>query len=454
MNANAKQFQKMTETPVRRLILSLAVPTVISMLVTAIYNMADTYFVSQLNTSASGAVGVVFSLMAMNQAVSFMIGMGSGSTISKLLGQRKNDEADVVAATGFSTAIVFGCVLMVAGLLFLEPLMRLLGATPTILPYAKDYARYILLAAPVMAGSFVLNNILRAEGKAKFAMIGISTGGVLNIVLDPIFISGFDLGISGAAIATAISQTISFVILLYCFLSGKSILHLRLRNISRGIQTYWAIIRIGLPSFCRQGLASASTVLLNRAAEPYGDPAISAMSIVGKVFFLLFSVGLGIGQGYQPVVGYNYGAKKYGRVRQAFLFTFVADLVVMSGVALAIFLLAEPIMVAFIDDTEVIRIGIRALKAQCIAMPFVSLGVVSNMTFQSIGKSLIASILSCARQGLFFIPLIFALPAVWGLTGVEITQPVSDALTFMLCIPFDLYFFRMLKKEENERISD
>ena len=450
MNANTKQFLKMTETPIRKLILTLAVPTVISMLVTAIYNMADTYFVSQLNTSASGAVGVVFSLMAMIQAVSFMLGMGSGSVISKLLGQRKNDQADVVAVTGFFTALVFGCGLMIGGLIFLDPLMRLLGATKTILPYAKDYARFILLAAPVMAGSFVLNNILRAEGKAKFAMVGISAGGVLNVLLDPLLINVCGLEIAGAAIATAISQTVGFLILLFCFLSGKSILRLKIKNISRGIATYLSIVKIGLPSFCRQGLASAATVLLNRAAEPYGDPAISAMSIVGKVFFLLFSVGLGIGQGYQPVVGYNYGAKKYRRVRQAFCFTFVADLIVMSGFALVIFLLAEPIMIAFIDDSEVVRIGIRALKAQCIAMPFVSLGVVSNMTFQSTGQSLIASVLSCARQGLFFIPLIFLLPSVWGLTGVEITQPVADVLTFVLCIPFDIVFFRKLKAAERE----
>ena len=448
MNANAKQFQKMTETPVRKLILSLAVPTVVSMLVTAIYNMADTYFVSQLNTSASGAVGVVFSLMAMIQAVSFMLGMGSGSVISKLLGQRKNDEADEIAVTGFFASLVFGVVLMIGGLLCLEPLMRLLGATETILPYAKDYARYILIAAPVMAGSFVLNNILRAEGKAKFAMVGITVGGVLNIVLDPLLINVLGLEIAGAAIATAVSQAVSFAVLLFYFLSGKSILHLRIKNIARGVKTYWTIIQIGLPSFCRQGLASASTVLLNRAAEPYGDPAISAMSIVGKVFFLLFSVGLGIGQGYQPVVGYNYGAKKYDRVRSAFMFTFVADVVVMTAVALVIYLLAEPIMNAFINDNEVIKIGIRALKAQCLAMPFVALGVVSNMTFQSIGKSLVASILSCARQGLFFIPLIFALPAVWGLTGVEITQPVADVLTCILCVPFVIWFFRTLKQQE------
>ncbi|MBR5519864.1 MAG: polysaccharide biosynthesis C-terminal domain-containing protein, partial [Clostridia bacterium] len=248
MNANAKQFQKMTETPVRRLILSLAVPTVVSMLVTAIYNMADTYFVSQLNTSASGAVGVVFSLMAMIQAVSFMLGMGSGSVISKLLGQRKNDEADEIAVTGFFASLVFGVVLMIGGLLCLEPLMRLLGATETILPYAKDYARYILIAAPVMAGSFVLNNILRAEGKAKFAMVGITVGGVLNIALDPLLINVLGLEIAGAAIATAVSQAVSFSVLLFYFLSGKSILRLRIKNIARGVKTYWTIIQIGLPS--------------------------------------------------------------------------------------------------------------------------------------------------------------------------------------------------------------
>ena len=448
MNDNTRQYIKMTETPVRRLVLQLAVPTVVSMLVTAVYNMADTYFVSHIDTSASGAVGVVFSLMAMIQAVGFMLGMGSGSLISRLLGQRENDKANAVAMTGFFSALVFGVLFMAGGLLFLEPLMELLGATDTILPHAKDYARYILPAAPVMAGSFVLNNILRAEGRAKFAMVGISAGGVLNIALDPLFINVFGLQIGGAAIATAISQTISFLILLFCFLSGRSALRLRLRNISRSLKMYVGIVKAGLPSFCRQGLASASTVLLNNAAEPYGDPAIAAMSIVGKVFFLLFSVGLGIGQGYQPVVGYNYGAKKYGRVRQAFRFTFATDAVIMTVFAAAVFFAAPHIMRAFIpDDAKVIEIGTEALKAQCLAMPFVSLGIVCNMTFQSVGKSWTATILSSARQGIFFVPLIYLLPSLFGLAGVEIAQPVADGLTFLLCVPFALIFFRTLPPE-------
>lgn len=446
------QYIKMTQTPIKPLIVSLAIPTIISMLITSIYNMADTFFVSQLGRSSSGAVGIVFSLMAIIQAIGFTLGQGSGAQISRLLGQQRDKDASIIGSTGFFSALFFGTLLAILGLIFVNPLMQLLGATDTILPYATSYAKYILLVAPIMTASFVLNNLLRSEGKASFAMIGIGLGGVLNILLDPLFIFVFDLGISGAAIATAISQCISFFILLSCFLRKKTIVRLNIRLVSPHIMTYFRIITNGFPSFCRQGLASISTVALNINAAVYGDAAVAAMSIVGKIFMMLFSVSLGLGQGYQPVVGFNYGAKKYDRVKQAFFFTLFAGTVFMSVFAITVFFLAPTLMQWFIKGDETVSaIGVIALRAQCIAMPFISLGVACNMTFQSVGKPLLSTILSAARQGIFFLPLILILPQCIGLFGVQITQPLADVLTFLCCFPFVIHFFKGLNKLKKEQ---
>ena len=275
--AGDAQYRKMTQTPIPRLVATLAVPTIISMLVTAVYNMADTFFVAQLGTSAAGAVGIVFSLMAVIQAIGFMLGMGAGNLVSRYLGAKEQRQADCAASTAFFTALAFGLGITVLGTLFLDPLMRVLGATPTILPYARDYARYILFGAPVMCASFVLNNILRGEGKAMLAMVGIGLGGVLNIGLDPLFIYTFGLGIAGAAIATLLSQCVSFAILLACFLRRKSAVRLHIGQVSRKAEVYARIIKTGMPSFCRQSLASVATVLLNVNAAVYGDAAVAGV---------------------------------------------------------------------------------------------------------------------------------------------------------------------------------
>ncbi|MEF9916288.1 MAG: MATE family efflux transporter [Lachnospiraceae bacterium] len=449
------QFIKMTQTPVPKLIVSLAIPTIVSMLITAIYNIADTFFVSQLGTSAAGAVGVVFSLMAIIQAVGFTIGMGAGSNISRLLGKKDYAQADEVGSSAFFTALFFGSLVTFFGLLCLHPFMRILGSTPTILPYAQDYARYILFGAPIMCGSFVLNNILRSEGKATLAMFGIATGGILNIILDPIFIFGFQLGISGAAIATLLSQCISFSILLSCFLRKKSAIHLHLRYISHHFFIYRKIIATGFPSFSRQGLASIATAILNLHAAMYGDAAVAAMSIVSRVFMLVFSSMLGFGQGFQPVAGQNYGAGNYKRVKEAILFSMKAGTIMMVVLASIGYLAAPQILTLFRrNDADVIAIGTLAMRAQCMVMPLLPLSTITNMTFQVLGHSGKATLLSSARQGLFFLPLILLLPRIIGLTGVQLTQPIADALTFIISILFILPFLKELTLKEHTASVD
>ena len=469
MTNQEQQHKKMTQTPIPRLVVRLGIPTTISMLITSVYNMADTYFVSQLGTSASGAVGVVFSLMAVFQAVGFTLGMGAGSLLSRKLGEKDKDAADRYASSAFYLSLVFGVLIALLGSFLIRPLMHLLGATDTILPFAVDYGRYIIFGAPVICASFVLNNVLRAEGKAALAMVGLCTGGVLNLALDPLLIFKADLGTSGAAIATLISQCVSFALLLSMFLFHRSNVSLHPKHIAWNLRPYAEIIRCGMPSFCRQGLASISTVLLNRqaarygmvegmarfadaaAAEAFGDAAVASMSIVSKVFMFMLCISLGVGQGFMPVAGYNYGAKQYGRVRRAYRFTVFLSLGLMSVLAAAVFAFSPQIVALFRrDDPTVIETGALAMRLQCVAMPLQTLIVPTNMIHQALGRSWESTLLSACRQGIFFIPLILLLPQIIGLLGVQATQAAADMLTFAVSIPFAIRFFKHLPRE-NEK---
>ena len=446
---SALQFRRMTETPIPQLVLSLAAPTILSMLITSIYNLADTFFVGQISTSASGAVGVVSSLMAIIQALGFMLGHGAGTIISRSLGSRDTTAATRFASTSFFTALVFGVVLAVAGLGTLPHFMMLLGSTETILPHACAYARPILIAAPLMISSLVMNNILRYEGKASFAMIGLVTGGVLNIALDPLFMFVFGLGTAGAGIATSLSQSISFCILLSMFLRGKTVSQFRITAVTREARDFGRILLGGAPSFGRQGLNSIGGMLLNLAARGYGDAAVAGMSIVSRIFMFIISVAIGVGQGLQPVASFNYGARKYRRVRQAAIFTIEAAfcmLVVLVGLC---WVNGDALIRLFRDDPAVTAVALPAFHYQCLAMLLHPIIVVANMTFQSVGASGRATFLACCRQGVFFIPLILILPRTHGLFGVEICQPIADVFTFLVSLPFLIAFLQQLGRMDD-----
>ncbi len=442
------QYNKMTQKPVSSLILSLAVPTIISMLVSALYNTADTFFVSKISTSASAAVGIVFSVMAIIQAVGFTLGMGSGSLISRMLGAKDADSATKIGSSAFFTSLILGAVLALLGLLFIEPLVYLLGATDTIYPYAKDYIMYILLGAPFMCASYVLNNILRSQGKAAFSMIGLTIGGFINIALDPLFIFTFGLGTKGAAIATLISQIISFTILLSFFVRKKSIVKISISAVSRSIIDYYHIIKTGLPSFIRQGLASAASVFLNVAASEFGDASVAAVSIVARVIMFVASIMIGLGQGFVPVSGYNYGAKLYGRVKAAFSFTTICGTVFLSVCSVALFFAAPFIISVFRNDSEVVQLGTSVLRFQSLALPLHSFVITTNMLMQSTGQAWRATFLSSTRQGLFFIPLILLLPISMGIDGIIISQFLADIAAFITATPFIILF---LKKLDSKR---
>lgn len=473
-------IDEMTSKNVSFLIIKNAIPTIITMMITSIYNTADTFFVSQLGTSASGAVGVIFSLMTIIQAGAFMIGMGSGSITSRLLGSGDKKNASIYCSTAIVFSFCVGIVFSIAGIIFSDSIVKALGATPTIFPYAKDYAHYIILACPFMVSSLVMNNQLRFQGRSAFSMIGMVTGGILNIILDPIFIFAFDLGISGAAIATFISQVVSFLILLSMFIFKKSSVEFSLKNISTKFSTYFNIITTGLPSLFRQGMASISGIFMNIFAAKYGqlffeggflpftkglsfenisplmcaDAAVAGMSIANRISMLLLSVAIGLGQGFQPVCGINLGAKKYDRVKSAFSFLVKITTIIMTVFGVLVFIFSNKIAQSFRDDALVISMASGAMKYQACVLPLLSIIFGTNMLLQVAGVKKSAIFLSSLRQGLVFVPVILLLPLIlknFGfapLLGIQLTPAVSDIISAFITIPFLIKFLNSLGKEK------
>lgn len=460
---------KMTQTPVPSLILRLSCSTIVSMLAGTTYNIVDMYFVSNLGNSAVAAVGVLFSVLAMIQAVGYTFGMGAGSRISRFLGEQKEKEAGRDASAAVLMALVAGLILMAAGFLWQKPLIDFLGSTDTIEIYALDYGFWILLTAPIMCVSYVLNNVLRAEGMPVWALVGIGSGAVLNAVLDPILVSGLELGIRGAGIATFCGQSVSLIIMLIVMLSGKSVIGLnkadsnykpagirvKIEKIKREDkqrfqvfrQTAIDIMRTGIPSFFRQGLVCVATILLNRAARAYGDDVIAAISVSNKVFAILFAVMVGYGQGFVPVVGYNYGAKENDRVKKAITFTLLSQIIASAVTGVLVWIFASPIISLF-GENAALDLGVLSLRTHAVSLPFMAVCLVSGMLFQAIGEIGKAILISSTRQGIFFLPLIWLLPMYFQENGVAVTQGISDILSGIFSLPFLLVAIRICRKNK------
>ena len=446
------QYYEMANAPISKIIPKLAVPTIISMLVTSIYNMADTFFVSQLGTRASGAVGIIFSAMAIIQALAFMIGMGTGNFIARMIGAGNRKLVEELASIAFFTGFGVGLVIAVIGNANIGQLVRMLGSTETIAPYAEAYASYIFVAAPFMICSFIMNNLLRFQGKALFAMVGITTGGVLNMVLDPIFIFGLDMGTAGAALATGLSQFISFCILLFMCNSREECISIHPKKFKPTLAIYGEIIHGGLPSLGRQGIASIATIIMNTMAQPYGDAAIAAMSIVNRFMMFVGSAMIGFGQGYQPVCSYCFGARLYDRVKKACVYCVKVSTIFLLAVSVIGLIFSGNIIQMFRkDDLEVIRIGTLALRLQLLPMPLQGLVVMGgNMTPQSIGYGIRATIVSTARQGWLLIPILLCTVPVFGVLGIQMAQPIADVGTFILAAVVTKGIFKDLDRKKAE----
>lgn len=431
----------MTETPVAKLILNLGIPTTISMLITNIYNMADTYFVGTLGESAQAATGVLFTVQAIMQGIAFMFGHGGGTFISRALADKNTKEATKYISSAFFMGGLIGVMITILGLTFLDPLVRFLGSTETIVPHAKDYGTWILLAAPFIICSFILNNGLRYEGKAFYAMYGLTAGGLLNILGDYILVMKCGLGVYGAGLATAASQVVSFAILLYMYLKMAQS-SIQIKAVSKDFRLYLKIARVGMPSLIRQGLTSVTNGLLNNVTKPFGDAAIAAMSVVSRYSNFLMCVGLGMGQGFQPVASFNYQARKYDRVKKGLLFTTAFGLVFIGAMSTISIIFAEPIITIFQKHPDVIAIGAKALRFTAIGMMFMPFSVPVNMLYQSIQQPTISSVLSLIRSGMVTIPLLlFAVP-ILGLLGIQLAQPIADIVAGLISIPFIIRFLR------------
>lgn len=442
-----EHYKKMTETPVAELIIKLGIPTTISMLITNIYNLADTYFVGGLGDSQQGATGILLSLQTIIQALAFMLGHGSGTFVAKYLADKDTKGATKYVSTAFFVGAGVGCLLSVLGLSFLQPFMYFLGSTDTILPYACDYGMWVLIACPFVVCSLILNNNLRYEGKAFYAMIGLTSGGVLNIFGDWLLIKRLGMGVYGAGLATAVSQFVSFVILLvlYIRMAQSSI---KIKAVSRDIRDYLGIFRVGLPSLIRQGLTSLSTGILNNVTKPYDDSAIAAMSVVNRYSSFVMCVGLGIGQGYQPVSSFNYQAKKYKRVKEGLVFTTFFSLIFVGLLSIVGLVFPEEVIHIFNKSQTVIDIGAPALRYASIGVVFLPLSVPVNMLYQSIRKAGVSSLLSLLRSGAIFIPVLLISSSLFKLTGIQFAQPLSDVLTGLISIPFIIHFVRHTPDEE------
>lgn len=444
MTNSEEHYRKMTETPVSKLILNLGIPTTISMLITNIYNMADTYFVGMVGESAQAATGILFTVQAIMQGIAFMLGHGGGTYIARALAKKDAQEATTYISSCFFTGGSIGILIGVLGLLFLQPLVRFLGSTETIVPHAMDYGFWILSAAPFIICSLILNNGLRYEGKAFYAMFGLTAGGLLNILGDYVLVMRMGLGVYGAGLATAVSQVVSFLILLFMYLKMAQST-IKLSAMSKNLKLYLSIARVGFPSLIRQGLTSVTTGVLNNMTNPFGDAAIAAMSVVNRYSNFLMCVGLGMGQGFQPVASFNYQAERNDRVKKGLLFTTTACVVLVGSLSILSLIFAEPIIAVFQKHPQVIEIGAKALRFAAFGMLFMPLSVPVNMLYQSIQQPTVSSILSLVRSGAVTIPLLLIGVPLLGLTGIQIAQPAADVLAGLLSIPFILRFLHSTK---------
>lgn len=448
-----EKYNEMTQRPVKLLVCKMAVPTIIAMVTSALYNVVDAAFIGRLSTEGTAGIGISFAYMTVIQALGFFFGHGSGNHISRALGAKNYYSASIVATVGFFTPFLVGLAAALCCLPNLSWLSRLLGAPDEVVPYANDYLRFIVIATPFMMSALTLNNQLRLQGNANFGMVGIVSGAILNIALDPLFIFTFDMGVSGASLATAVSQLCSWVLLLCGTFRPESV-HIRWSDFKPSLRVYYEIFRGGLPSLFRQVFNCAAAVSLNYCAARYAAPgeeasAVAAFAVVTRIMMFAFSVVLGFCQGFQPVCGFNYGAKKYDRVRESWLFAMwvgTAFLLVISSVG---YLLAPQIVALFrAEDPVLVDIGATTLRWQCIAFPLVGLFTATGMLFQNIRMTAPATLLSICRNGLFFLPAILLLPMWLGLQGVQMAQAVADVLTFILAVPYAIWINRRLKKHE------
>lgn len=457
MRNNVKEEKKkiMLNENIRTLIPRMAIPTITAQLITTVYNLVDTYFVSTLGTNATAAVGVNSSLERMITVIGSLIGAGACSYIARLLGAKDDEHANRVLSTSFFTGLGMGVMFLIAGKLMIGDVVYWLGATPDCAAYSMQYATYVLYAAPFMIGSFILNMCLRSEGSATYSMIGIGIGGVINCFLDPLFIYTFGLGVAGASMATAISKFISFCILCWPYIRKTSLVTISIRKFKVVMLDVKEVLAIGSSSFFRSLLTVAASVAINRVAGTYSTAALAALSVANRVMEFPFAIILGFGQGYQPVVGFNWGAKAWKRVKESYTFSCMLSVIGAIVMGLIIFPFAEQIIHVFNKqaDYEVLQLGLLCVRIQCLSLVFHALSSLINMFYAGIGDAKFAMVMNLARQGYCFYPALLIAPMIWGINGVACTQAIADILSVLVIVPLGLHALKVIRqKEETEPV--
>lgn len=447
---SAEKQQRMMNEKMSTLIPAMAVPTIVAQLITTIYNLVDTFFVSTLGTNATAAVGVNSSLERLITLIGSLIGAGACSYIARLLGAKRKEDADRVLSTSFFTGLGLGILLMVVGKITIQNLVYVLGATQECAEFSMQYANYVLYAAPFMIGSFILNMCLRSEGSSTYAMIGIGFGGILNCFLDPLFIYTFGLGVAGASMATAISKTISFIILLVPYLRKKSAVEIAIKKFKYVLVDVKDVLSIGSASFLRSACSVIASVLINRVAGSYSTSALAALSVSNRVMEFPFAIILGFGQGYQPVAGFNWGAKQYDRVKKSLDFSLIVSIIGAVVIGAVIALSANPIVHIFNKeaDTAVLELGVFCIRLQCVALFAHAWNSIINMFYAGIGKARYALMMSTARQGYLFIPTALILPLIFGVMGVASAQAVTDFITLVISVPLTIKAYKIIRHPE------
>ena len=435
MNSQSKKMELLGSASIPKALLSMGIPTMIGMLVNAFYNLVDAYFVGGLGESQMGAISVVYPLGQVVVGLGLLFGNGAASYISRLLGRGDKENADKVASTALYSSVSVGAVIIIISMVFLHPILKLLGATDSILPFAATYASIYIVSCIFNVFNVTMNNIVTSEGAAKTTLCALLTGAVLNIALDPLFIYVFDLGVAGAAIATAISQVVSTCVYLTYIFRKKSVFHFRVKDCTYTKETMSEIFKIGIPTLVFQILTSVSISLINNAAGDYGDSAIAGMGVVTRLISMGSLSVFGFIKGFQPIAGYSYGAKKFDRLREAIKTSILwsTAFCVIFGLILALFPAA--IVSQFTKgDAEMIRIGAASLRANSISIMLFGFYTVYSSLFLALGKGREGFILGACRQGICFIPVILLLPIVWGLNGIMYAQPIADALSAVITV--------------------
>lgn len=445
----------MLNEPLYKVIPKMAVPTIIAFLINSIYSLADTYFVSSLGTNATAAVSVNASLDQLIMMCGSMLAVGANSYIARLMGEGNDKKASQVLSACFFTAFGIGALLMIFGSIFMTSMVRLLGATPTCEEYSIQYASYVLMAAPFMAANFVLNQCLRSEGSATLSMVGMGFGGVLNCVLDPIFIFDLNMGVAGASLATAISKLVSFVILIFPYITKRSMLRLSAKNIRFTKDTVKEVVSVGSSSMFRNALAVVAGILLNDIAGDISDSALAGIGVCTKVMMFPFGIVLGFGNGFQPVAGFNWGAKRYDRVTASYKFSSWTALIGSAILAAVLILLAEPMIIAFAgEDPDMLRIGKLCLILQALTLPIHAWVAVVNMLCNALGNAVGAFLLATARQGTCFIPIVHLMAWLLGENGVAGVQAMADVLSLALAIPMAILMTKKIRLAHSSQIAD